>query len=500
MPRPSVITFYTLSMLAPTLAWGAAAPKTENLARSDVPPPPDFAEPVTEFDLTEDLQRKQQREAAKTDTLPPSDKPEKQEPQTLSVSKAELAQQPELLYRALSSSVTLQNVEGIRTLLPIYEQAATPKDEVLQDLATAMLARADGESGKAAKFYEKVLEKQPNMALAKLHLAQSLFDDRQNLEADDAFAKIQAEPELPDNVRELTESYRKIIKKRNKLNFYASANYTRDDNVNNAPKTRAIKTRNGEWRLPEPKKAQGFAYRAGMSKDTPLFKNYKFRTNVDLWGKFYWDNHDYDDLSTRATAGVAYENARSELAVLPYYERRWFGGEKYATEKGGRVEASHWFNGRNQGIVAGELGRDKYDTRPFLNGRVGNVSGSWVHIHNKNQHFVLGMDLSRKSAEDASDSYRRKGIRASWSRNWKRSGLSTVLTANYGQRSYDSNDFFNIVRKDKELTATLSVWHKKVQLWGIQPRVVAVYHRNDSNHVLYDYRKAYAFVQLSKSI
>ena len=42
--------------------------------------------------------------------------------------------------------------------------------------------------------------------------------------------------------------------------------------------------------------------------------------------------------------------------------------------------------------------------------------------------------------------------------------------------------FFNIVRKDKEYSATLSVWHKKVQLWGITPRLVGVYYRNDSNH------------------
>lgn len=498
MARPLFKTVYTFSLLAPTLSWAVnvAAP-TQNLARSDALP--DLNEPPTEFDLTEQEQRKTEKKVQQN----PDFEPEKNTSgslKTLSVSKTELAQQPELLYRALSSAVLMNNIEGVQTLLPIYQNLPDPKDEVLHDLASAMLAKHHGLSGKAAILYQKVLDSQPNLASAKLGLAQSLFDDKQNKEADQAFANIQAEADLPDNVRELTESYRKIIKKRQKMNFYASANYNRERNVNNAPSIRTVKTRNGEWRLPEPKRAQGFIYRAGMNKDTALFKNYHFRTNVDLWGKFYWDNHAYDDLNARASAGIAYQNARTEVAALPYYERRWFGTEKYATEKGGRVEASHWLNRRNQLILAGELGRDKYDTRSFLNGKVGNISATLMHVHNANQYFTIGMDLARKSAQDSSDSYRRKGIRASWTRHWKRSGFSTVLSANYGQRSYDANDFFNIVRQDKELSATLSVWHKKVQLWGIQPRVVAVYQRHNSNHFLYDYRKAYAFVQLSKSI
>ncbi len=507
MPRQSFMTLYTVSLLAPVM--GMAANPTVSESQSIPPlsnetpptlPPQEWADPVTEFDVTKNAQRKTTSAVENntlTETQPNHDASDSS--QTLSLSKAELAQQPELLYRALASSVRLKNIEGIRTLLPIYQQQPDPKDTVLIDLATALVARADGKAGKAAQHYQKVLEKQPNLASVKLGLAQSLFDDKQNKAADEAFAKIEAEPDLPKEVQELTQSYRKILKKRRKFNFYANANYTRDNNINNAPETRVIKTRNGEWKMPEPKRAQGFAYRAGMSKDTPLFKNYQFRTNVDLWGKFYWDNHAYDDLSARVSAGLVYENVRSELSVQPYYERRWFGTEKYATEKGGRVEASHWFNPKNQMIVAGELGRDTYDTRKFLNGRTANVSGTLVHLHNKNQYFTIGADLSRKSAVDGSDAYRRKGLRATWSRTWKRTGFSTILTANYGQRSYDAHDFFNIVRKDKEYTATLSIWHKKVQLWGIQPRLVGVYHRNDSNHFLYDYRKAYAFVQLSKS-
>ena len=493
-----ILTVYTLSLFAPMWAYAADvsndAPPPE--PTPDTPPvaPP---EPETDFDITQNQQRKttnQQPESIPKTTQSDGSK-------RLRLSKDELAKQPELLYRALSSSILLRNVEGVRTLLPIYqEQTQQPKDELLIDLSEGMIARDDGNAGKAAKHYQKALEKNPNMDLVRLNLAQVLFEDHQNRESDKLFEQIQSEPELPNNVRDLTQSYRKILKKRSRMNAYAHANYTRNHNVNNSPKERVIHTRNGAWYLPEPESAQGISYRAGVGKDTPLFKNYTFRTNADLWGKFYWDNHKYDDLSTRASVGVAYQNARSEMAVLPYYERRWFGTEKYATEKGIRLESSHWITPRHQALVAAEVGRDTYDTRKFLNGRVSNLSVTWLHTPSNQQYFTLGTDFSRKSAQDSSDSYHRQGIRASWSRSWKRSGLGTTLTTNYGQREYDTNDFFNIVRKDKEYSATLSVWHKKVQLWGITPRLVGVYYRNDSNHFMYDYRKAYAFIQLSKSL
>lgn len=507
MPSPLFKSFYTLSLLTPAMAWTANTTATDGsstLARN-TPQPSEFAEPVTEFDITKKQvsQNHSDLDSNSDDQLPIPKNHHKDETdslKTLSLSKAELAQQPELLYRALSSSVLSRHIDGIRTVLPIYQQQPENKDEVLENLASAMLAQNDGKSGVAAKLYRKVLAKQPDIATAKLGLAQSLFDDKQNREADAAFAAIQAEADLPTEVFELSNSYRKILKKRNKVNFYANAHYVRDNNINNAPKIRIIKTRNGEWRLPEAKRAQGFSYRAGMSKDTALFQNYQFRTNVDLLGKFYWDNHAYDDLTARASAGIVYTAAKTEVAVLPYYERRWFATEKYATEKGARAELSHWLSNKKQVMIAGELGRDKYDTRSFLNGKIGHLSNTLLYIPNNNQYFTIGADWSRKNAQDASDAYHRKGIRASWMQNWRRSGLSTLLSVQYGQRSYDAKDFFNIVRKDKELGATLSMWHKKVKWLGIQPRLVAVYQRNRSNHILYDYRKANVFLQLSKSI
>lgn len=70
MARPLFKTVYTFSLLAPTLSWAVnvAAP-TQNLARSDALP--DLNEPPTEFDLTEQEQRKTEKKVQQNPDFEP---------------------------------------------------------------------------------------------------------------------------------------------------------------------------------------------------------------------------------------------------------------------------------------------------------------------------------------------------------------------------------------------------------------------------------------------
>ena len=78
-------------------------------------------------------------------------------------------------------------------------------------------------------------------------------------------------------------------------------------------------------------------------------------------------------------------------------------------------------------------------------------------------------------------------------------GFGTALSAGYGRRRYDAADFFRIRRDDKEYSASLSLWHNRLSLWGVTPRLVTVWQKTTSNHPLYGYRKANAYLQIGKS-
>ncbi|QMT33901.1 surface lipoprotein assembly modifier [Conchiformibius steedae DSM 2580] len=472
-----------ICLLLPAAAWADGNPYPLN--------PP--SEPEPRFDVAPEPRRD-------SEPIPPAT-PAPTEPKKLKVSPEELLQQPELLHRALTSAVLLKNIEGIKVLLPLYQQLpeAQRRDTILIELAQAALAEAEQRPDRAVRHYREALKHEADMPSVRLNLAGALVRDQQNREAQALLDDIAQDPQLPEPAAAAVNAYRRVLKQRSRWQLSAGAHYIRDPNINNTPKQRIIKRGRGTFELPPPETAHGLSYRASAEKDWMLPQYYRIRTGIDLNGKDYWDHSKYDDLSVRAQAGVARQSARSESALLPYYERRWYSGSRYSAEKGIRAEHSRPVSHSLRVSLAGEAARVRHDRRRFLDGASFNASATVLWTPNARSYFTLGTDFSRKRALDPSDAYHRRGMRGSWGQAWGK-GFQTVLHAGIGRRSYDAADFFRITRRDTEYNLSLSVWNNKLKLWGVTPRLVGVYQKTRSNHFVYNYRKAYAFIQLSKSI
>lgn len=491
MKSKSVYPFYLVPLMVPMGVWANTASVHQEGDTYILYPQ---NEPEQRFDVTREVQ-------LQSSTLSESVTSQQNHEKRLQLSSEELLKQPNLLHHALVSAVTLKDIEGVKILLPLYLSlpAEQQQDTLLIQVSQGMVAYAEGEAAKAAEHYEAALQQKPDMPSVRMNFARALFDDHQNLEADNQFEIVKQEEHLKKEIIDWVGAYQAALKKRSEWDIYAGANYTRDNNINNTPKQRVYQIGRGKLELPKPESAQGIAYRAGAEKDWNLWKNYRVRSGVDLNGKYYWDNSRYDDFNIRAYTGVAYRNQRAEAALLPYYDRRWYGGSRYSVETGVRTEGSYWIKSDKQVLFGGEIGKERYDRRSFLDGLTANTSATFLWVQSPKQYFTFGVDLSRKRANDHSDAYHRKGARLSWKRAWGK-GFQTVLSASVGRRKYDVADFFNIVRKDNEYNTVLTVWNDKMQLWGITPRLVGVYQKNKSNHFMYNYHKAYAFIQLNKSI
>ena len=464
-------------------------------ARADELPNPatrsTLSQPDTRFDLTG------------SDELPaPASAPEgsvSQNGGTLTFSDPEeLLQHPGLLHRALSSSVIAANTAAIKLLLPVYRRLPEGQDPVLLETAEGMAAQSDGRYREAVRHLQNAHRRMPDAFLVRLRLAQALKDDHRNVSAQAHYTALLATPDLDPQARAALQSQLDEIRSRSRWTPRLSAHYTRDNNVNNATKERTLRYGSGEWTLPAPEKARGLSYSAGLARDFNLADNLLLRSETDLYGKFYWDNHRYDDLTVRTALGAAYQSGRSETALLPYYERRWYGTEPYSRETGLRAEWQHSLSTRHRLSAAAESGYQHYDTRKFLEGRNSSLSATWIFQQSPRQYFTLGADFSRKRAHTADDAYHRRGLRASAVRVWGK-GFGTALSAGYGRRRYDAADFFRIRRDDKEYSASLSLWHNRLSLWGVTPRLVTVWQKTTSNHPLYGYRKANAYLQIGKS-
>lgn len=417
------------------------------------------------------------------------------------LNEAQLLQNPQLLYRALQSSLLLRNTEGVRVLLPLYKRLPPPHDELLLTLCQALLAQTDGDHPQAIEHYRQALSQNPEMPTVRFDLARSLFANHENEAAHDQFTRLRSDSTLPDWARNAIDQYLHALDKRTDWSFYGSLNYLQDNNINNSGQ--AFQLGSGIVRPAPPESAHGIGYRLGAERDWPINGNWRLRTHLSTDGKFYWDNHPYDDLAIRLEAGPAYRNAHTEAALLPYFERRWYGTDPFNRESGLRSHLRHWLDPKHQIGLTTEWGKLRHDTDQYIgrrrfDGQSSAVSATWLYIQNPRQYWLLATSYTRRKANDTSQSYTRTGIRLGWTREWTH-GLSTSLNTEIANRQYDSRNFFGIRVNQNEYSANLSLWHRRIHHWGITPRLVLTWQKNQSNFPINNYSKANAYIQISKT-
>ncbi|MDO5686217.1 MAG: porin family protein [Neisseria sp.] len=409
------------------------------------------------------------------------------------MSKEELLANPQLLQLALDSALSLDHVENVRFLLPLYRQLPE-RDPVLLLYAEAVVARADGDLDGAIARYRQIIAERPELTPMRLLLAVALFENHEDTAAADQFEKIRAEKDLPPEVTNVANQYLSALQARQSWSFNAGLQYLQDSNINNAPRERYY----GHWKMPEPEAAHGIGYRASLEKTFPLRNGWNTQLGLELDGKSYWDNHRYDEITARAYGGVGYRNLRSQVALLPFFEKKWYGGDSYANMPGFRLQASHWLHPRWQVLGALEYGRKYQQQYKYLDGNSYLGSATAVYLASPRQYWIAGLDLGRETAQDADSTYNRAGVRGGWGQEWGK-GVSTLLVAGAAKRRYEDKAWArDEMRRDTEYFATASVWLRDLHWYGLTPRLNVAWQRYSSNHFMYNYQKTKVFIEVSK--
>ncbi|MDO4224262.1 MAG: surface lipoprotein assembly modifier [Acinetobacter sp.] len=414
----------------------------------------------------------------------------------LHLSSQELVQKPELLEHALFSSIMLNNVDAVELLLPLYRQN-TPNKSLLIHLSEAMIARKHGKLGTAIKNYQAALVENENMPIFKFALAQSLFENKQFLSAQTHFLSLLQEPDLPAPLKHEIQSYLSHIKQQQDWSIWGGANYTQDKNVNNVPDQTDMG--NGWKRNEQKEAAHGIAYSAQISKDWIFADHWTLQPQLAGYGKSYWDNHKYDDLSARVALGAEYQNARHTLTLTPFFQNRWYGTKQYSQEVGLETQWSYWLKPQHRVSLSAEYSHTAHEKQTFLDGHAYAVSNQWLYFQTPRQYWNVGSNYTVRDTEHKEHSFKQYGVQLGFTRQWSKGGFSTSHTLSTNWRNYQGIDIFNIMRKDKDYSASFSLWHNKIQYKGVSPRLVATWYRSDSNHTFYDFSKKNIFVQWSKS-
>ena len=447
-----------------------------------------MAEPAPELSTEIDKQIKVAEPEKRSEILPHLFE---QQTVPVRISREELEQNQPLTTQLLSQAIYSRDVDLIEKLLEVY-QTFPEQDPILVLFAQGKIASLTEDYSTAIEKYRDILAQNPNLNPVRIELAIALFNQKQDRASQDQFNKAKTVEDLPEPVSELIESYLSALANRDGWNVDLAFNYLRDRNVNNVGNGREVQLENGGTLTRSddmlPQSAHGFAYSFDVSRDFNVWGSNYLSVGNEFLGKSYWDNHQYDDISNRTFIGYTYKTAKQTLRVKPFYEKRWYGGESYRWANGVRFELTRWLNSNWQIATASEFAKQRYFAGQALNGNNKLISGTLVWMPNPRQFFYVGTDFSAERTQVrqyASDS---KSLRLGWGQEWDL-GISSRVGLSFTQREYkDIAKLANLnllsfgkIREDKIYGVNLSLWKRDWHIWGITPKVVFSWRKQNSN-------------------
>lgn len=423
---------------------------------------------------------------------------------TVRMSAEELQHYPDLTMRALASSLSSGNVDGLAVVYPVYQKLpAEYQHPLMSKWAEALLAKKEQDYRQSIRLFRELLAEQAGNSPARLQLATVLFSNNELEAAEDQFKKLRSEP-LPPQIYTLIDEYLEAIAHKDRWTFSGGLTYLNDPNINNAPKAG---TTYGNWTAPEKESAEGVGFNMVLGKKWSWGNGFynEFRLNTN--GRYYWNNRKYSEVTGRGSVGFGFQNAKTNVELLPFMEQTLYAGgsrqsdslKRFSKAGGVGLEMQHWLSDKWQISSSYEFAEQRYTSRKHLNGNYHYVGLGGLYLVNAKQYWFANLNYTRMSTRDADDSYFRRGLTLGWQQEWNW-GLSTRLSASLAEKRYKAEmPIFQITQRNKEYGVQASIWHRAVHYWGITPRLTYSLTKTKSNHAFYSYDKHRVFVDFSKS-
>lgn len=430
------------------------------------------------------------------------DAPTRTSGKTLHVTNAQLAKQPELAMALLDQAVRDGQWPVVSAILPVYEASPNP-DTTLIHFAKAGLARSQGQYSQAISHYRAILSAHPDFAAVRLDLARAMFENRQYDAAEYQFRRVlQSDP--PENIQHVIAQYLERIQQGSALTGSFSLSYLNDSNVNNASSSKTIRVGDRLFIRNKdsfPQRGEGLWFSGALQKDVQLYDQHGLRFLGTVNGKSYWNNHKFDDITSRFYAGYQWRDFRQQFALLPFYEKRWYGTEDYSSGPGVRADYSYLLSPTWQISQALEYQKLSYDDDAyrFLRGQNRYTSTTLSHAFSDRVSAYAGIDFLDQQTFTKSESNHRVGVRSGVQVDlpWQ---LSFSAGSAFARRDYQADsDIFGTRRKDNEQLYNLSIWHRDLYFFGVMPKLNFSYKHVDSNIDFYDYRQRSVTLSLDKN-
>lgn len=421
---------------------------------------------------------------------------------------AYLKENPEEFETLLGQLLKQGNAASLKELLPVYSQLPNYDPSVV-DWGNAIIAANKGDLDEAVVMYRKINAQLPDVKILRFQLAMALYFNRQYDAAQSEFERLRSDATLEEDLS-VIDGYLAAIRRQDRWSFDGSVSYLNDRNITNAPEegTEIVGDDGSVLTYTTPKASgEGVDFRA--SADRKWLRDNKLFTAVhlDTYGKYYWDNKNYNDVTAGLGVGVGYQNAITEVELQPFYNNRWYGqgssGEgslkSYADTKGVNLNLNQWLQPkvRYQGL-ARYSETDYIDKYDFNDGEDWLLANTLVFLPNGQQFWTVGVDYATRDSEDQSLAFDRSGFRIGWGQTWSK-GYATNVNVGYAKRDYQGEDFFGIQRENKEYNMGITAWNRGWSVFGLTPRVGWSFNKVESNSPFEEYKKHDVSIELTKA-
>lgn len=408
------------------------------------------------------------------------------------VSVAETTNSPKSNIVASSYNMTEQDISA---KIPLPKDLSAKAERLY---SSAQIARKKGDIKEAIRLYRKALDERPDFARARFELALCYMDDGHWDRADYYLRMAMAAEDLPDDVKQVMESYRYLVRQNKNWDFWFD--------YDSVPDTRAniIDTNNGCMgdgsggvceQLTETKDAVGLYFAAGADYEFKLSDNWRWKSDAE----FHTDLHKetkYNDLYLAGSTGPRYIWDNGDVWLAGVVGRGWYGRERYGWAYGAKIDTNYdWTRKLSSGLIliAANNVYDKYDD--LMGGQTYVALPHFTYYIDSTKYISLLGELGRETARVDSFANYNYGAGLGFGMEIPYSFIiyleSYFYWVNYdGEIDIIKNGVHQRVKeRDISQKYTLSLSNTKLEFSGFIPIFKVHYTNKESNVPITDYDK-----------
>lgn len=395
---------------------------------------------------------------------------------------------------AMVDNGELDNAEKILTQIPQMSGAL----EIERWFLLGRIAAYRDNFDDAIKIYRTILDTYPDLARVRFELAICYMKIGQWYRADYQLRLAMAGEDLSEDVRQMMNYYRYLVRQNKNWNIYFNFGAAPDNNVNNATGgTECIMTIFGPMcrNLIEPESAIGLNFTLGGDYEFRLADQWRWKSEAGVYSNIY-NLHDYDDIYLYFGTGPRYIWSRGDVWLAGIGSRRWYGWRGYNWGAGARLNMNYDFTRQVSGGISLQYSANQYDYYgEYLDGGTYSANAHVFYSITPNIYAILRGGITREDATSDTYSYWQPSVSIGVGAELPY-GFGIFLQPMFYWQNYDAEQFTiknarpaYVVERDFSQRYSLSVSNNKFSVMGFVPTLVFSYTRRDSNMWQREYDK-----------